>query len=86
MITEKFTAQIGTADKRCGGLINAYGHVFADTLWQLKLKLKEFYKDTFWQEKLDDIAVYPIVTEDNGYQHCGKELFRVTSKRFWAKN
>jgi hypothetical protein len=85
MRTEKLVAMVGTADKKNGGLINSYAKVFANTKAELKTKLKEMYKDTFWQQVPDDIAVYPIVTESNGYQHCGEEMFRVTSKRFWAK-
>lgn len=85
MRTEKLVAMIGTADTSNFGLVNSYAKVFADTKAELKNKLKEFYKNTFWQEKDDDIAVYPLITESNGYQHCGKELFRVTSKRFYAK-
>ena len=85
MITEKLVAMVGTADKRCGSLINSYAQVYGDTKAELRMKLKDFYKNTFWQERPDDIAVFPIVTESNGYQHCGKEMFRVTSKRFWAK-
>ena len=86
MRTEKLVAMIGTADAKNFGLINSYAQVFANTKAELKTKLKEFYKNTFWQEKDDDIAVYPIVTESNGYQHTGKEMFRVTSKRFYAKS
>ena len=85
MITEKLVAIVGTADKKNGGLINAYAHFFGDTKAELRTKLKAFYKDTFWQEKDDDIAVCPIITESNGYQHTGAEMFRVTSKRFYAK-
>ncbi len=85
MITQKLVAMVGTANRKNGGLINAYAKVFADTKAELRSNLKKLYENTFWQEKDDDIAVYPIITEPNGYQHCGEELFRVTSKRFYAK-
>lgn len=85
MIAHKLVAYVGRADQRNGGLINSYARVFADSLGELRLKLKDFYKNTFWQEIDDDIAVYPIITESNGYQHTGDEMFRVTSKRFYAK-
>ena len=83
METKKLIAIIGTADKY--GCINSYAHIFGDTKAELRTKLRKFYSTTIWQQKADDIAVYPLITESNGYQHCGKELFRVKSNRFWAK-
>ena len=81
----KLVAMVGQANYRNSGLINAYAMVFADTIGGLMTKIKDFYKDTFWLEKDDDLAVYPIITEANGYQHCGKEMLRVTSRIFYAK-
>lgn len=80
----KTIAIIGQVDAK-SGLVDAWCRVLADTKCELRFKLKQLYKDIFWQQKEDTIAVYELVTESNGYQHTGKELFRVKSSRFWAK-
>lgn len=77
-------AIIGQVDAK-SGLVDAWCRVIADTKCELRSKLKQLYKDIFWQQKEDTIAVFELITESNGYQHTGKELFRVKSSRFWAK-
>lgn len=80
----KYIAIIGQTTQK-GGLINSFAHLFGGSKSELRAKLKKFYDTTVWQEKPDVIGVYEYITENNGYEHTGKELFRVTSERFWAK-
>ena len=79
----KYIAIIGQTTEN--GLINSFAHFFGESKSELKMKLKKFYNTTVWQEKPDTIGVYEYITESNGYEHTGKELFRVSSKRFWAR-
>lgn len=78
----KYVAIIGEEDKFGG--INSYAHFFGNTKDELRNKLKKFYATTVWQEKPDVIGVYPYITESNGYEHCGSELFRVSAKRLFV--
>ena len=80
----KYIAIIGKPIKQ-SCIINSHAFLFGESKAELRTKLKKLYSSTVWQEKPDVIGVYEYITESNGYTHTGPELFRVSSKRFWAK-
>ena len=45
----------------------------------------KLFNDTIWQENPEDVKIYGIVTEDNGYKHTDKcPLFTSNTRQFWG--
>ena len=58
---------------------------FADTIEEAHQKINKFYYNTLWEQFPSTIEVFVLVTESNGYQHCGnKAVFTASSKEFWG--
>jgi hypothetical protein len=56
-----------------------------DNMNEIISAVKRLYKDVVYQFNVDTIKVYEVITEVNGYTHCGKLLHTGTSSMYYCR-
>lgn len=47
--------------------------------------MSKFFYNTLWQEKPENIEIYGVVTEENGYKHTpDAPIYKTRSDKFWG--